>query len=1037
MSPPMRDEHILGPVSRVPLGEGRVFDVAGSRVAVFRLRDGAVRAITPLCPHRGGPLADGLVGGTTIICPLHGWQFDLSTGSRIGAPEAVTTYPVRVEDGQIILTLAGAEPSPTRMVGAAPHPDRPDRPSRLNISGEESPLIRLLTETLMRQEGPELVALVERVHTLTSPSPDAGAIEDREFGPVLSELDMDREIRLVRALSAYFYLTNLAQQVQQAADITDQDSRHASILRGAVDRMGDEGASAELIAQVLGRLELRPVFTAHPTEVVRRSILTTLRQIADLLHERSDPRLPTLDRARIDRRLAELVDLLWQTDELRQDRPEPAEEADAVIYYLDRLCPRIVPDLLEDFEHELSRLGLEPPATARPVRFGTWVGGDRDGNPYVTPAVTLRVLDKQHRHAIDNLIAAVESLQRQMSPSTAVVAISDCLAQSLAEDRVHLPVVFERLSRRRAGEPYRLKCSYIRTRLINTRQRLATGAAHTPGQDYADVGQLLADLEVMQTSLMDNRGELLARGPLHRVMRIAAVFGFHLATMDIREDASKHHAVLASLFDRVGDLPVPYDDLTPDARARLLAGELSLPRPLTPPISTLPPAPAATMEIFRTVREALDRFGPEAVESYIVSRTRGADDILAAVVLAREAGLVDVRLGVARIGFVPLFETRTELPRAGGIVDELLSEPAYRRLVALRGDIQEVMLGYSDSNKEAGITTSQWEIHKAQRRLRDVAARHGVVLHLFHGRGGTVSRGGGPAHDAILAQPYGVNHGPIKLTEQGEVIFAKYGLPHLARYNLEAALGAVLQASLAHRYSREPTDTLDRWDQAMELISEQAWGAYQQLIDSPGLVDYFLTSTPVEELPGLNIGSRPSRRSPGAVGIAELRAIPWVFGWTQSRQIVPGWYGLGTGLAAAREAGLGDTLTEMLRSWHFFRTFVSNVEMTLAKTDLRIAAGYVHRLVDPSLHHLFDRIRAEHRRTVTELLQVTGEQRILDRDPALQRVIHTRRAWLDPLCHLQVSLLDRLRHSTCPDPQLRRALLLTVNGIAAGLQNTG
>lgn len=908
---------------------------------------------------------------------------------------------------------------------------------RPHPSAGENLLIRLLTETLLRQEGPELVALVERVHALILRSVNSPQVEGCELQQVLSKLDMDSEIRLVRALTASFYLTNLSQQVHRLAELAAHGHQHPDPLPQAVERIVGEDAPRGLIEEVIGRLELRPVFTAHPTEVVRRSILTTLRQIADLLQEWSDPRLPALDRSRIDRRLAELVEALWQTDALRQSPPEPAEEANAVIYYLDKLCPQIVPDLLEDFEHEVSRLDLELPLTARPIRFGTWVGGDRDGNPHVTPAVTLRVLEKQHQHALTNLIAAVEGLQRQLSSSTQVVAISGCLEQSLTEDRAHLPAVFERLPRRRAGEPYRLKCSYIRQRLLNTRQRLAASTPHVPGQDYWEVGELLADLAVMETSLIQNRGELLARGPLRRVMRMAAVFGFHLATMDIREDAGKHHAVVESLFDHVDDLPVRYGELRPELRSRLLAEELHRRRPLTPPISVLAPDVAATMEIFTTMRSALDRFGAEALESYIVSRTRGADDILAAVVLAREAGLVDIHLGVARVGFVPLFETRGELPRAGDILHELLSEPAYRRLVSLRGEVQEVMLGYSDSNKEAGITTAQWEIHKAQRHLRDVAGRHGVVLRLSHGRGGTVSRGGGPTHDAILAQPFGVNEGPIKLTEQGEVIFAKYGLPGLARHNLEAALAAVLEASVVHRHSRQPADVLACWDEAMELISEHACRAYQGLVGSPGLVEYFLTSTPVEELPGLHIGSRPSRRSADGAGIAELRAIPWVFGWTQSRQIVPGWFGLGTGLAAARQAGLGETVRQMLESWHFFRTFVSNIEMTLAKTDLRIAAHYVDHLVDPGLHHFFDVIQAEHERTVYELLWVTGERRILDRDPALQRALEDRSASLDPLCYLQVSLLRRLRESGEADPLLRRALLLTVNGIAAGLQNTG
>jgi phosphoenolpyruvate carboxylase len=1010
VSEPVSRDHRLGPVSRVPLGEGRLFEVAGYQVAVFRLRDGAIRATAPACTHHGG-----------------------STGCQVNErPAAVATYPVRVEDGEIVLTLIPDGSS------GVPHGDgEVSAGGRSDRSSEDSPLTQLLTETLLRQEGPELVALVERVQALTQRSIHSPNVEDRELQQVLSSLDVTSEIRLVRALSASFYLSNLSQQVHQVTELTACDSRHPNPLQQAIARIADEGVPQELTEEVLGRLELRPVFTAHPTEVARRSVLTTLRQSADLLLERSDPRLSAHERLRIDRRLAELVDVLWQTDELRQDPPEPAEEADAVIYYLDKLCPSIVPDLLEDFEHEIRRLGFALPLTACPVRFGTWVGGDRDGNPYVTPGVTMRVLERQHKHALDNLITAVEGLGRQLSSSTAVVAISDCLEQSLARDRVCLPAIFERLSRRRANEPYRLKCSYIRQRLINTRQRLIAGTPHVPGQDYVQARQLLDDLAVMQTSLMENRGELLAQGPLRRVMRMAAVFGFHLAIMDIREDAEKHHAVVGALFDHADNLPVCYGQLKPAVRARLLAEELRLRRPLTPPISVLPAAAAATMEIFRTIRFALDRFGSDALESYIVSRTRGADDILAVVVLAREAGLVDIHVGVARLGFVPLFETREELPRAGHILDELLSEPTYRRLVSLRGEVQEVMLGYSDSNKEAGITTSQWEIHKAQRHLRDVARRHGVVLRLSHGRGGTISRGGGPTHDAILAQPFGVNEGPIKLTEQGEVIFAKYGLPRLARHHLEVALGAVLEASLVHRESRQPADVLARWDKAMELISEEAYRAYQTLVDSRGLVKYFLTSTPVEELPGLNIGSRPSRRSSGGVAIKELRAIPWVFGWTQSRQIVPGWFGLGTGLAAARQAGLGDTVKQMAQSWHFFRTFVSNVEMTLAKTDLRIAAHYVNCLVDPSLHHLFDVIQAEYQRTVAELLLVTGERKILDRDPALQHALHARKASLDPLCYLQVSLLRRLRQSPQPNPLVQRALLLTVNGIAAGLQNTG
>ena len=908
-------------------------------------------------------------------------------------------------------------------------------------------LARLLDESLLRQEGPALVALVRHVRDLTerSVASDEAPSAVSDLLTLLSELDLDTSIRLVRACSAFSRLANVAEQVGQEEDLSDRRA-HApgGWLRQTIDRVQADAVPAAVLDRVIEGLELRPVFTAHPTEAARRSILMKLRKVAALLGDRSYPATAE-DIARDDRRLAEVIDALWQTDELRLDKPELRDEADSVIYYLNDLYRTVVPDILEDLDRELARLGWELPTDARPLRFGTWVGGDRDGNPFVTSEVTLNVLAMQREQAVALLIPAVEELSWQLSTSTRVAPASPALLADLEQDRLHFPEVYDRFARLNADEPYRLKCFYIRERLHQTRVRAATAAPHEPGRDYQERRELLADLHLMETSLRENRGELLATGPLRQVIRLAATIGLDLATLDVREHATRHHAVVASLFDRVGDLPVLYGSLAPDERTEVLLDELASRRPLIGPTTVLEGEVAATMSAFHAIRTAVDRFGSEVIESYIVSMTKGADDVLAAVLLAREAGLVDVRGGgsggrgdgVAMIGFVPLFETVEELRRSGEILDRLLSSSVYRRVVALRGDIQEVMLGYSDSNKDAGITTSRWEIHRAQRQLRDVVQRHGVVLRISHGRGGSVSRGGGPTHESILAQPYGTLEGRIKVTEQGEAISAKYGLPGLARHNLELALAAVLEASLLHRESRVAMDELDHWDEAMETVSRSAQRAYRALVDSPGLVDYFLTATPVGELAALNIGSRPSSRPEEGGGLGGLRAIPWVFGWNQSRQIVPGWFGLGSGLAAARAEGWGDTLADMYRRWHFFRSFVASVEMTVAKSDLEVAAHYVATLVDPAHRHLFEVIKAEHDLSRTEILRLTGHRRLLEDQPDLEQAIRVRRTHLDPICYLQVALLARLRASDEPEPALRRALLLTVNGVASGLRNTG
>jgi phosphoenolpyruvate carboxylase len=869
----------------------------------------------------------------------------------------------------------------------------------------------LLGRTLVRQEGEQLLELVERTRALIRS--DRG-----EAAALLAGLEPAAAIRLVRAFTTYFHLANVAEQVHRGRALAGMREREGSWLSQAVDRIAAAGIPREELAEEVGRLGVRPVFTAHPTEAARRTVLYKLRQIADLL-ESGGPRVTA--------RLEETIDLLWQTDELRIARPDVVDEARNAVWYFDGLHVDAVPDVLEQLADELRRLGLDADPERRPLAFGSWIGGDRDGNPNVGPDSVARVLGLQHDHGLRDAIAVVNVLRRDLSSSVRIAGTTEALRRSLERDLELLPEVEPRFLRLNAEEPYRLKLTCVQQKLVNTRRRLADGRPREEGRDYVGTDELLADLRMVRDSLVAHRGGLIAHGRLERGMRTLAAFGLHLATLDVREHADAHHQVLSQLIQG-------YDQLSRDDRRTVLARELASPRPLAFHPPPLDEAGGRTFAVFEAIRAARERYGKETIESYIVSMCRGADDIFAAALLAREAGVTD-------IGFVPLLETTAELRHADRVLSELLSDPAYRTLVAGRGDVQEVMLGYSDSNKEAGITASQWEIHRAQQRLRDTAAEFGVRLRLFHGRGGTVGRGGGPAHDAILAQPPRTLDGEIKVTEQGEVISDKYLVPSLARENLELMLAAALEATVLHRRPRMSPEALAGWVDAMEVVSEASFRRYRALVENPQLPEYYFASTPVELLSQLHLGSRPSRRPESGAGTGSLRAIPWVFGWTQSRQIVPGWYGVGSGLAAAREAGLGDRLGEMHERWYFFRNFLSNVAMTLAKTDLEIARHYVERLAPPELRRLFDDIRAEHELTMEELLRLRGEEELLGTDPVLQRTLRVRDDYLAPLHYLQVALTERRRADQEagrePDPDLARALLLTVNGIAAGLRNTG
>jgi len=913
----------------------------------------------------------------------------------------------------------------------------------------------MLGETLRALWGQELFELVEYVRTTTrSFKENTDQSLREELFARLDESSLWLVVRLVRAFTSYFHLANVAEQ-HHRIEFKGVAGARREWIEEAFSRIREANLPADEISDLIDRLEVRPVYTAHPTEAARRSILTKLRRVGELLDKRSNPRLLESELRRIDRRMSEVIEEILQTDELRHQRPLPVDEARNIIYYMEDMFGSAIADVHEALDEQLATFGIFKSPTLRPLRFGTWVGGDRDGNPNVTHELTRRILDLQHERALKLFAPAVAELAQTLSQSTRIVEISQELTKSLEDDRAELPAVWDEFKGLDEEEPYRLKCAYIYERLQNSIEASEGGPASGKLR-YTNVEPLLADLQVMIESLKANQGSESADGEVRRLTQRISAFGMTLATMDIREHAGVTGGAVDELIDRVDDIPGGFGSLSVEDRTSRLVAELKSKRILTSRAASFTPATTEVLDLVETVRKAQDEYGAQVIESWIVAMTRDIDDLLAVLVLAKEAGLVAPDEGISRLSVVPLFEGIEDLRRAHTVMDRYLSIPEIKSLVMAAGGVVEVMLGYSDSNKDGGILTSQWELYKAQRALRQIGEKHGVAIRLFHGRGGTVGRGGGPTNDAIMAQPYATVDGRIKITEQGEVISDKYGLPELARNHLELSIAAVIEASLLHSEPRYVDAKLDRWFSAMDWLSERAFIKYRSLIETDGFVDYFLSSTPVEELAGMNIGSRPSRRATsGASGesttgpgldtptpassrsLDDLRAIPWVFGWMQSRQVVPGYFGVGQALSEAREAGMDGILDEMFEEWSFFRTFISNVEMTLVKSSMDIAGRYVHALVDPSLHHIFDGIKAERNRAVKELLLITGQENLLDNQPVLKRTLAVREYYIDPLNYLQVSLLMRRRSADEIDPLVERALLLSINGVAAGLKNTG
>lgn len=910
---------------------------------------------------------------------------------------------------------------------------------------------QILGDCMVRHGGRELFETEELIRGLSKSlrrglnrSDGRRSTPARELLALLRSLDRKKAIGVIRAFAVYFQLTNIAEQHHRIrrrryyALETPNEPQPGSLAH-LFTRLARSGAGAGALSGVLERLAVEPVVTAHPTEAVRRSVLEKHRRIADLLSELDRRDLPPLAREQVVHTLEKEVESIWLTDELRRYQPEVLDEVSNALYYFDDVLFDAVPDLIEEL-HRVAALvpGLVLAEAKAPLRFGSWVGGDRDGNPHVTAEVTWETLNRHRALVLSKYRKAVDDLGARLSESERHCPPRPRLVEALERYQRKFPDLASRVLLRNPHEPYRQMLGYVRERL----ERTATGSREEGA--YHLEKDLYEDLSQIEESLRANGTQ--SASLVTRLMRQVSTFGLHLAKLDLRQSAARHTEALSEITRELG--LAPYGDRREAERVEWLTSELSTPRPLLSSEARPSESTRETLAVFRMARRALDELSPRAIGTYVISMAKDVSDVLAVLVLAKEAGLYQPAVGarelVARLRVAPLFETIEDLRRAPEVLSRLLDNRAYAPVWKAQGNLQEVMVGYSDSCKDGGILTSSWELHKSQEALSKIAGGQGAELLLFHGRGGSVGRGGGPSHEAIVASPRGTVRGRIKITEQGEVVSSKYGLPEIALRSLEVATSAVIEASLDSG-DEVVDERMARFREVMEELSLTAFSSYRSVVaDTSGFSRYFLDATPVEELEHLHIGSRPARREKRSTSLADLRAIPWVFGWTQSRHLLPGWLGVGSALdafATKRPRMHLALLREMHRDWRFFRSMLSNIEMALAKADFPIARHYAERLSGRGGRAIFERLEEEYQTTRTRLLQVTEQKFLLEKTPVLRRSIELRNPYVDPMSYLQVELLARYRKARAKRPEAQEellyAILLTINGIASGLRNTG
>jgi len=909
----------------------------------------------------------------------------------------------------------------------------------------------LLGETIIEQEGQAIFELEEEIRNLAKNWRAEG--DPSGFQAQLDSMvhtlieEPHKALAVLKAFTTYFQLINIAEEQQRIYVLRDrarraheQNTPVPETIAHGIRRLADEGLTAAEIRELLNGLFIMPVFTAHPTESKRRTILLKLKDIANALYDMGYRHLLPTEEDVLIQRIRENIVLLWQSDETRDRRPTVMDEVREGLYYYEATLFRLTPLIYRELARALAEsYPGEPFALPTFLRFGSWIGGDRDGNPFVTVATTEEALREQKETILKHYNIEVDWLYNNLSPAQTRVGISEALQESITRDFTLVPANEIEVLERFRLEPYRQKLIMMFRRLRATRaendipwQSRNQGAPSNP-RAYTNAQEFLTDLTLISESLCANQGQRLAEGRLADLIRAVEIFGFHLATLDIRQHAERHRQAMTEILEYY-HLTEDYAQMAEAERVALLSHEILSQRPLTARL-TFSPETNQTVELFRLIRRARQEIGAPAIQTYIISMTTAVSNLLEVLLFARDADLF------GEIDVVPLFETIDDLLAAPQIMSMLFENAAYQRHLTARGNRQQIMIGYSDSNKDGGYLRANWMLFQAQRNLARTCDDYGVQLTLFHGRGGTLGRGGGPANRAILAQPQESVRGRIKITEQGEVLSSRYDEVELAHRHLEQVVNAVLLSSGRRPYYPQEQE----WAAVMETLSQVAYQKYRALVEKPTFVRYFHEATPIDHVDQLNIGSRPARRKK-TEAITDLRAIPWVFSWTQSRVNLPSWYGVGSALfswltdenGAIQPERLA-TLRQIYVSWPFFRTVLDNVQVGVAKADIHIAQLYASLATPELQEEIFADLAAEFERTRAMLLQITENKELLDNEQWLQRSIRLRNPYVDPLNYIQVAFLRELRKGPAVTnrEQLQAGISLSVNGIAAGLQNVG